>query len=196
MSQTFVNESQEYGAYNRQPKNVNNLYQNKFTFSITKLPEASYQCQSINVPDISGENWKQVTSLNPIPRSGLNMTFGELQFSFLVDEDMHNYFEIANWMRWMYMVKNSKEYSKVKLENLQPGPDGGLVSDAQLIILTNQSVPNIVYYFRDSFPVYLGELQFSNDISEPEPQIATARFVYSFYDFDYILNKDKIDDSQ
>jgi hypothetical protein len=183
MSQVFSNESQNYGALNRQPKNVNPLLPNKFTFFITKLPEVSLTSKSVNIPGISLENWDQPTSLNPIPRSGLNLHFEPLELTFIVDRDLNNYSELANWMRLMAMVKNSDDYAKVLLEKLQPGPDHGLVSDAQIVLLTNENVPNIVFYFIDAFPVYLSDLPLTNDTTDPTPLEATVRFIYTYYDF-------------
>jgi hypothetical protein len=186
MSQIFTNESQNLGAFNRQQKNVNPLLPNKFTFFLTKLPELSMAAKSSNIPGISLPSFKQVTSLNPIPRSGLNLTFEALEITFIVDEDLNNWSELANWMRLMAMVKTGTDYSEVKIEQLQPGPEGGLVSDAQLVILTNESVPNIVFFFRDAFPVYLSELRLTNDTSTPVPLEATVRFEYTYYDFSSI----------
>ena len=184
MSETLTNISQNYGALNRQPKNVNSLLQNKFTFSLVKLPECSLTCKSIKIPGISFNSFNQTTSLNPIPRGGLNLEFEDLELTFLVDEDLNNYLEIANWMRLAAMVKSPSDYSKVQLENLQPGPDGGLTSDAQIILLTNESVPNIIFYFRDAFPIYLSEIVFTNDTNNTEPVEATCRMRYTYYDFD------------
>jgi hypothetical protein len=186
MSETFPNESQNFGAFNRQQKNVNPLLPNKFTFFITKLPEISLASKSVNIPDISLPSWMQVTSLNPIPRSGLNLTYGDLEITFIVDEDFNNYMEISNWMNAMALVKNGGDYGKIKIEDLQPGPDGGLVSDAQIVVLTNESVPNVVFYFRDAFPIYLGPLELTNDVDQPNPIQVTARFKYSYYDFETV----------
>ena len=197
MSQTFVEtgESEFYGALNRQPKNINPLYQNKFQFFLIKLPECSLTCQTANIPAITGESWQQVTSVNPIPRSGLNMTFDELEINFIVDADLNNYFELAQWMRMLYMVKNSKSYEKVQLEQLQPQKEGGLTSDAQLILLTNQSVPNVIFYFRNAFPTYLSQIQLSNEVDDLTPITATAKFTYTYYDFENIIPKDTTETS-
>jgi hypothetical protein len=124
-----------------------------------------------------------VTNLNPIPRSGLNVVFDPLEIKFIVDRDLNNWAEISNWIRLMGMVKNSNDYAQVKLQQLQPGPEGGLVSDIQVILLTNESVPNIVFYFRDAFPTYLSGIDLSNETENPIAVEATVRFTYSYYDF-------------
>jgi len=184
MPQTISGESQNYGAYNRQQKNVNFLLPNKFSFFITKLPELSLSAKAVNIPGISLPNWKQLTSLNPLKRSGLNIEYGDLQVTFLVDEDLNNWSELHNWMRMMAMVKSSKDYQEIKVEQLQPGPEGGLVSDAQLTILTNESVPNVVFYFRNAFPINMTDINLTQDTSSPEAQECTVTFAYDYYDFE------------
>jgi hypothetical protein len=186
MSLTLTGQSQNYGAFNRQPKNLNPLLPNKFTFFLTKLPEMSLTCKAANIPAISLPAWEQKTSLNPIKRSGLNVTFDDLELTFIVDRDLNNWAELSNWIRLMGMVETGQDYGEVKLENLQPGPEGGLVSDAQLVLLTNESVPNIVFYFKDAFPVYLSGLSLTNDTTDPSPIEATVRFSYPYYDFETV----------
>jgi hypothetical protein len=183
MSQTLSNDSQDYGILNRQPKNLNPLLPNKFNFFITKLPETSFSGKNVNIPSITLPEWSQVTNLNPIPRSGLNVVFDPLEIKFIVDRDLNNWAEISNWIRLMGMVKNSNDYAQVKLQQLQPGPEGGLVSDIQVILLTNESVPNIVFYFRDAFPTYLSGIDLTNETENPIAVEATVRFTYSYYDF-------------
>jgi hypothetical protein len=187
MSQTYFNESQDFGALNRQPQEINPLLPNKWQFFVTKCPELSLGgSKTVSIPGISLPYNEQLTNLNPIPRSGLNVQFEPLEIRFIVDRNINNYTEISNWIRLMGMVETSDDYGKVKLEQLQPGPEGGLVSDAQLVLLTNESVPNIVFYFRDAFPVYLSELSLTVDTDNPTPVEATVRFVYSYYDFETV----------
>jgi len=86
----------------------------------------------------------------------------------------------------MGMVKNGDDYGEVELQGLQPGPEGGLVSDAQVTILTNESVPNIVFFYRNAFPIYLSGLPLTNDTTDISPVEATVRFTYDYYDFNTV----------
>jgi len=186
MPQTITGQSSLYGAYNRQQKNVNPLLPNKFTFMLTKLPELSLAATSCNIPGVTLPNWNQLNQFNPIPRSGLNLEYEDLEVSFIVDEDFNNWSELNNWMRLMALSKDSTEYQQVKLEQLKPGPEGGLVSDAQVVVLTNQSVANLVFYFRDAFPVYLSAIPLTNTTDNPEVIECQVRFKYTYYDFETV----------
>ena len=146
----------------------------------------SLGAKSANIPGISLPNWKQMTSLNPVSRSGLNLEYEDLQITFIVDEDLNNWSELNNWMRQMAMVKSSVDYQVVKNETLQPGPEGGLVSDAELVILTNESVPNMVFFFRNAFPISLSGISLTQDTQNPEAQECTVTFTYDYYDFETV----------
>jgi hypothetical protein len=183
------------GIYTRQQKNVNPLLPNKFTFMLTKLPELSMAATSCNIPGITLPNWKQLSQFNPIPRSGLNLEYEDLEVRFIVDEDFNNWSELNNWMRLMALSKDSTEYQQVKLEQLQPGPEGGLVSDAQVVVLTNQSVANMVFYFRDAFPVYLSEIALTNSTDDPSVIECVVRFAYSYYEFENV-NPEPLDPTE
>jgi hypothetical protein len=134
----------------------------------------------------------QYTSLNPIPRSGLNIGYEPLIITFIVDEDWRNYIEITNWMRLMGMPTSSDGYKELKLGDLkQPfemAPEGGLVSDATGFVLTNESTPNLVVFFRDVFPSKLSGLEFRNDVENPEEFVADVTFEYSWFDIEYLGN--------
>jgi hypothetical protein len=172
----------DIGVYNRQPKNVNELLENKFTFAIRKLPEVSFKCRSANIPATSLPVAWQKTNLNPIPHSGLNIEYQPQEIEFIVDEDLNNYVELVNWMRKLAMPVNSSGYSDLKANGIGSDPNRGLVSDAVLVILTNESIPNIVCFFRDAFPISLSEIRFTNNTDNPDQRVAIAQFAYTWYD--------------
>lgn len=176
-----------YGAYNRQQRNVNPLLDNKFTFSVVKLPETSWNCVSAGIPGTSIDIAWQNTRFNKIPYNATTVTYEPLEVTFIVDEDLDNYTEISNWIRMMAMPVTASGYGQLKMQHLQPGPDGGLVSDAQLVILSNTSVPNKVCLFRDAFPISLSAVKFSNDTDNPNTQVATVTFAYTWYDLESLV---------
>jgi hypothetical protein len=171
-----------YGALNRQQKNPNPLLENKFTFRIHKLPETSWSCKSANIPSTSIDVAWQNTNLNRIPHSGIGVSYEPFEVTFNVDEDMNNYIELVNWMRMLAMPVTSDGNSKLKMQSLEVGPERGLVSDAKLYILTNESVVNLECTFIDAFPTYLSEIRFSNDPDNPSELTCTARFAYTYFD--------------
>lgn len=172
----------EFGNYNRQPRNVNELHENKFTFRIHQLPEVSFKCRSANIPSTSLPIAWQNTTQNPIPHSALNITYDSLDVEFIVDEDLRNYCEIVNWMRQLAAPVNNLGYSELKFRGTGLDPNRGLVADGVLTILTNELVPNILVFYRDMFPTNLGSLVFNNSTENPSEMTAHVSFAYTYFD--------------
>lgn len=173
---------ERFGSFNRQPINVNELQENKFTFRIHQLPEVSFKCRSANIPGTSLPVAWQNTTQNPIPHNGLNINYESFDLEFIVDEDLRNYCEIINWMRMLAAPVNNLGYSELKLRGAGLDPNRGLVADGILTILTNELVPNIIVFFRDMFPRSLSSIMFTNSTEYPSVITATVSFVYSYFD--------------
>ena len=74
-----------------QPDNKNFLSPVGFQFSIQKLPHVNYFCQSANIPDITLSQTELNNPFVNLPSPGTKLTFGALDITFRVDEDMKNY---------------------------------------------------------------------------------------------------------
>ena len=182
--------AEAFGNYNRQPRNINELHENKFTFRIHQLPEVSFKCRSANIPGTALPIAWQNTSLNPIPHSGLNITYEPLEVEFIVDEDLRNYCEIVNWMRMLGAPVNNLGYKELKFKGTGLDPNRGLVADGVLTLLTNELAPNILVFYRDLFPVNLGSLVFSNSTENPSEMTCHVSFAYAYYDLRSVEDDD------
>lgn len=174
----------EFGIYNRQPKSINELDNNKFKLMIHNLPNVSWNVQAANIPAQRLPVALQATSLNPIPRAGTNIEFDLFRVKFIVDEKLNNFIEATNWIRGLGMPITSKTYADLinKGKNTDPGPDAGVNSDGVLTIFSKQNVPLIEVSFKDMFPTDLGELNFTTTDSDVEIITATLSFAYSWFD--------------
>ena len=64
------------------------------------FPDTEFFCQAVNFPDISVPFTDVPTRFRSFPIiGGGGVSYGDLQASFIIDEDMHNYAEIFNWIR-------------------------------------------------------------------------------------------------
>jgi hypothetical protein len=107
-------------------------------------------------------------------------SFGEFDLSFVIDENMHNYEEVLNWMRDLGSTENFDQY-----KNLDRG-EFGLVSDVSLIITNSHKNPNIRFTFTDAFPISLSSVGLNvgeTDVVYPE---ATVSFRYNKYELERI----------
>jgi hypothetical protein len=150
----------------------NFLQNNGFIFSLDRIPQTTFRVVACDVPSITVPAPEQGSAASSQFFPGSATEFDELSMDFLVDEDLKNYEEIYNWITQQrfaenYVPKNSREEK--------------LVSDGTLATMSNASNVNRVFYFKDLFPVSLGNMHFDTSISQPEPVTCTVTFRYSYF---------------
>ena len=101
-------------------------------------------------------------------QTGGRITYGSLNLSFIVDEDMSNYLEIYNWIR-----------GQVPVEDSPPFRDANSLASGILIVMDNKSRPNIEVQYQDIFPVRLDEIGFDLTTTDPDPIIISTEFKFT-----------------
>ena len=86
-------------AFSNQIQNRNFLAPTGFKFTDSRAPKISYFGNQVNVPSLTLGIAEQPTYLKSIPRPGTEVSFEDLNLTFLVDEGLENYMEIQNWIR-------------------------------------------------------------------------------------------------
>jgi len=157
----------------RNISNPNPLLTTGFRFLLTRTPNITYFCQAANIPDVNLGEMEQPTVFIPIKHPGNSFTYGDLEISFIVDEDMENWREIFNWMR---SLKNVEDYDEFETEPTTH------FSDARLIILNSAMKPNLEIEFKDIFPKSLSGINFTSTTDDSEPVIGSATFAFTSYD--------------
>jgi len=159
-----------------QPANKNFLSPLGFKFQIKKTPHLNYFVQSVNLPAVSIGTVEVGTPFTRIPFPGDKLTFGQLDVTFKVDEDMENYTEIFNWMIAMGHPDSLTDSATIYSAPAMSG--NGVYSDLSLAILTNGMRGNKMFNFSDAFPINLSDITFDSTLSDVEYVTATATFAY------------------
>ena len=167
------------------PTNINPLSPNGFQFSITKVPEVSFFCQEVNLPDITLPEAIQATPFSDAKIPGDKLTYGELTVQFIIDEDMKNYKAIHDWITALGFPKDKGQYRQwlndhdmLNDSELQKG-----YSDGVLAILNNNNAPSRAIRFVDMFPTNIQALNFISTSTDVQYLIGTASFAYTYYEF-------------
>lgn len=167
------------------PTNINPLSPNGFQFSITKLPEVTYFCQEVNLPDITLGIAEQPTPFSDAKIPGDKLQYGDLLVQFIIDEDMGNYLAVHNWINGLGFPKNKTQYSNwleqhdmLNTSELQKG-----YSDGILTILNSNNTPSKSIKFIDLFPTNLSALNFLSTSNDVQYLIGAASFSYTYYEF-------------
>jgi hypothetical protein len=161
----------------RQPKSSNGLLPTSYKFALARIPHASFFCQSINLPGIRIEKGIQGSPFHDIDIPAGKPTYGDLRINFILDEKMKNWMEITNWMQSL-------------LPTTSLGPDVVLphdrFSDASLIVTTNQSNAQILFRFTDTFPIEIGDINFTSTETTVDPITCEVTFAYTESSYEII----------
>ena len=190
-------------AYSRQPTKFDYASPTQFKFQLLKLPKVEYFCTSVNIPGVSLSNVDIATPLKSIPVPGTILNYGDLEMSFLVDENLENYREIHGWLTGLGFPRDHKQ-AKTLVDAAKdrfptggksdavtdagkvtgsPMPLGPVFSDATLNVLTSKNTANIEVRFSDMFPVSLSALNFNQQAADVDYLSASVTMKYKIYEF-------------
>tara|TARA_B110000483_G_scaffold78198_1_gene97485 strand:+ start:442 stop:1068 length:627 start_codon:yes stop_codon:yes gene_type:complete len=190
-------------AYDRQPTKFDYASPTQFKFQLAKLPKVEYFTTACNIPGISLGTTLQPTPLTDISLPGDTLTFGDLEITFLVDENLENYREIHGWMYGIGFPKARTQFAELVSTNkdrfpttgkdsgvtdagkVKYGavPSGPIFSDATLNVLSSKNNTVIEVRFSDVFPTSLSGLNFNQQADDVNYLSATVSFKYKMYEF-------------
>lgn len=139
-----------------------------FAFRMKRAPNVEFQVQQVSVP---GMNLGAIQSPTPFVRitDPGNITYDDLQITFMVGENLDSYLEIFNWIEQLGRPDSFKQYEYEK-------------TDASLIILNSAKRAVFDIQFTDIFPTSLSGLDFDSTIADVQYISATATFSFDrFY---------------
>lgn len=147
--------------------NVNSLSPNKFNVIVEKLPHVTWFAQRVNIPGIS---------FNPVPVftnrkvdysiPGDKIIFEDCIIGFTVDENAGSLVEFYKWI----------------VENVAQGKPA--FSDITILLLTNNSQPNIELKLRNAYPYMMGSVLL--DTTQEEMNILTNDVTFKFSHFEIV----------
>ena len=186
-------------ALARQPTELDYADPTKFKFSITKLPKVEFFTTAANLPGINLGESIFPTPFKQVPVMGDDLTFDNLEITFLVDEKLENYIELHQWLVGIGFPKARTQFSSFRKDESQtfptvesvkgdvtnPGTPSGIQAmfgDATLTIMTSKNNPVIEVRFSDLYPVALSGLAFNQQETDVTYLTATATFTYKLYE--------------
>lgn len=174
-------------SYSNQIENRNDLYPNRFKFTINRAPKVSFSCNSANIPSMSLGNASQPTSTGKnIPLPGNKIEYEPFNLRFIVDENLENYMQIFNWIEGIAFPESLQQTFNLQASNEKIDhriqSQLNIYSDATLQILTSHQRPNFNVKFYDLYPYDLTTLLFDATDSNPTPFTAEAKFKYTYFE--------------
>ena len=186
-------------ALARQPTELDYADPTKFKFSITKLPKVEFFTTAANLPGINLGEAVLPTPFKQVPVMGDDLTFDNLEITFLVDEKLENYRELHQWLVGIGFPKSRTQFSSFKKEESSTFPTPTSVTgdsrntgtpsgvqamfgDATLTVMTSKNNPVMEVRFSDLYPVALSGLAFNQQETDVTYLTATATFTYKLYE--------------
>ena len=172
----------------------------QFRFKITKLPKVEFFIQSANLPSVTLDEVQQPTRLKAIAMPGSTLTFGNLELSFLVDENLDNYKELHDWIIGLGTPESDEQFAGLLAtgsdrfpgstassaptgsNTASPLNEGAIYSDATLTVLNSKNIPKTEIRFRNVYPVSLSGLSYDIKASDVDYIQASTSFSYMGYE--------------
>jgi hypothetical protein len=139
-----------------------------FIISIDRIPNVEFFTQQLTIPDVSTSPVEVANPLKALYATGDRLAYGDLDLSFVVDENMENYLEILNWLEGLGTPESTDQF-----KNLEKS-DAGLVSDIRVLIMNSHKNPNMEFLFTNAFPTSISSLELdlsSADIAYPKASV-------------------------
>jgi hypothetical protein len=183
----------QINSLSRQPTELDYADPTKFKFSINKLPLVEFFTTAANLPGVNLGESIFPTPLKQIPVMGDDLTFDNLEITFLVDEKLANYIELHNWLVGIGFPKSRGQFTSFKSDNAdafptQPAAKGApsgvqaMYGDATLTIMTAKNNPVVEARFQDVYPVALSGLAYNQQEGDVTYLTATCTFTYKLYE--------------
>ena len=158
--------------------NINFLQPSGFKITIDRknYPNLEFFAQSVNHPGISGDAPEAHRMGMRLPLTPSSLTFEDLSVNMIVDEDMHSYTEVLEWLA--RLVNEDEVGAQEALENgVAPSR-----CDITVSILTSHNNVNKKIVYRDAFPADLGSLSLETISGEQTYITIPVSFKYSRFE--------------
>jgi hypothetical protein len=177
----------------RNPTNRDLLQSTKFRLNFTRLSGLTFFCQTANLPGISLSEVIRNTPFVDLYAPGEKAIYDTLNVTMLIDEELHDWEAIHDWIRAMTFPKEFEEYAKMgdTFRDTQMRRGSGVklpvqYSDCSMTIYSNKNNPTMRVQFKDVFPTTLGGIQFSALDSSENIITADITFRYSYYNIERV----------
>lgn len=173
----------------RQPTELDYADPSKFKFTITKLPKVEFFTTNVLLPGVNLGDVIIPTPFKELPVQGTNLTFENLEISFIVDEKLENYIELHQWLVGIGFPSSRDQFSSFRERQSGAFPSSGndramagLFGDATLTITSSKNNPTVEVRFSDIYPVALSSLEFNQQATDVDYLTASCTFSYTLYE--------------
>ena len=136
-----------------------------FKIVVDRLPNVEFFTQRVAIPTVSSVAPVVPSPLNAIYQTPDRIEYGDLDLSFIVDENMSNYEEILRWMEGLGTPENLSQ--RAALDKTKYGAR----SDISILVENSARNSNILFTFTECFPTSISGVTLDvtgSDVIHPE----------------------------
>lgn len=160
---------------------TNFLQDNSYQLILPRFPNVQYYSTDFVVPEISLGIATAPTPYVDLRFAGDKPAFAPMTFNFLVDENMHNYQEVLDWINGIGFSSDYKDFSSFKNKSsVQPLGE----QDAKVVIMSSKSNPLRSITFFDAIPIALSGFSMTSQNSQTTYVKASLTMIYTRFEFD------------
>jgi hypothetical protein len=152
----------------------------EFIVTVKRMPNVQFFTQRATIPSVTKRGIDRQTPFKTIYETGDQVSYSELNLTFIVDEQMNNYIEVFDWIKGLTFPENFDQFKKLSES------DEGLRSDISIVVKNSSKNPSIVIDYFDCFPIALSEVLLDttqNDVIYPE---VTVTFQYNYFSITHV----------
>jgi hypothetical protein len=164
------------------PQNRNLLSPTGFQLLIARMPNVEFFVQDVTIPGVEAPDVSQPNPLVQIKHQADQLTFSQLSVTLSLDEDLKTWEELFKWKLGLAFPNSSQEHKDLVDKKTLP-PDG-IFSDMTIIVETNQHNANLVFTFKDAFPLSISQFTFTSRSDSIRPLEFTVNFSYTSFSFE------------
>lgn len=161
----------------RNPDSINSLLNTNFKFTMTRIPNVTFWCTSVNIPGINIGEVAVSNMFLPVHVPGSSIQLDQLRITFGVDENFSNWHEIYRWMRGLVPFEDFREVIRDTDE---------YYSEGTVHLLNSAKNPNIRFTFKKLMPIALDGFEMSSTLNDAEQVSVSATFVYESFDIEKV----------
>lgn len=169
----------ELNARLRNPNTINSLMNNNFKLTLTRLPNITFWCSSVNIPGVNIGEVPVSNMFAQVHVPGSSIQLDQLRVTFGVDENFANWMEIHKWMRGVVPFEDFREIYQ---------DQDDYYSDGIIHTLTNAKNPNMIFTFKKLLPVSLDGFEMTSTANDTEQITSSVTFVYETFDIQSVHN--------
>jgi hypothetical protein len=162
---------------NRNPQNTNLLQPTKFLLTFSRIPNAQYFCQTVNVPGVVLGEVVRETPFLDMYSPGTKLKYDPFDIDFIVDEELQSWKDLY---KWFISIADPDGFEQ---RDGTLGKQNEHLSDATLTILSGLNNPILRIQFRNIFPLTMSDLNFDSKESADTIMTCKATFRYESYNY-------------